>query len=130
MLQDRQFIGRIHRRRNVKQENPVIRRQSFKRYTGYGINFLRFRPFLEAEIKAAGYGAMQDVNKNMQSDFQDVLKEVKQSEQYDETMNFNREKESNKKDLHQQKLDLEREKMVRRFAELPFHKTFVSRGLF
>ena len=67
---------------------------------------------LEAEIKAAGYGAMQDVNKNMQSDFQDVLKDVKQSEQYADTMNFNQEKESNKKDLHQQKLDLEREKMV------------------
>lgn len=67
---------------------------------------------LEAEIKAAGYGAMQDVNKNQQSDFQDVLKDVKQSEQYADTMNFNREKETNKTDLHQQKLDIEREKMM------------------
>ena len=67
---------------------------------------------LEAEIKAAGYGAMQDVNKNEQSDFQDVLKDVKQSEQYADTMNFNREKESNKSNLGQQKLDLEREKMM------------------
>ena len=67
---------------------------------------------LEAEIKAAGYGAMQDVNKNQESDFQDVLKEVKQSEQYADTMNFNREKESSKTDLHQQKLDIEREKLA------------------
>ena len=67
---------------------------------------------LEAEIKAAGYGAMQDVNKNQQSDFQDVLKDVKQSEQYADTMNFNREKESSKTDLNQQKLDIEREKMM------------------
>jgi hypothetical protein len=67
---------------------------------------------LEAEIKAAGYGAMQDVNKNNESDFQDVLKDVRQSEQYADTMNFNRDKESNKTDLHQQKLDLEREKLV------------------
>ena len=67
---------------------------------------------LEAEIKAAGYGAMQDMNKNNQSDFQDVLKDVRQSEQYADTMNFNRDKESNKTDLHQQKLDLEREKLV------------------
>jgi hypothetical protein len=67
---------------------------------------------LEAEIKAAGYGAMQDVNKNQQSDFQDVLKDVKQSEQYADTMNFNREKESSKTDLSQQKLDIEREKMM------------------
>jgi len=67
---------------------------------------------LEAEIKAAGYGAMQDMNKNNQSDFQDVLTDVRESEQYADTMNFNREKESNKKDVHQQKLDLDREKMV------------------
>jgi hypothetical protein len=66
---------------------------------------------LEAEIKAAGYGAMQDINKNEQSDFQDVLKDVKQSEQYADTMNFNREKESSKSNLQQQKLDLEREKI-------------------
>lgn len=67
---------------------------------------------LEAEIKAAGYGAMQDVNKNEQSDFQDVLKEVRQSEQYTDTMNLNKEKESSRTNLHQQKLDLEREKMM------------------
>ena len=67
---------------------------------------------LEAEIKAAGYGAMQDVNKNEQSDFQDVLKDVKQSEQYADTMNFNRQKESSRSDLQQQKLDIEREKMA------------------
>jgi len=67
---------------------------------------------LEAEIKAAGYGAMQDVNKNNQSDFQDVLKDVKQSEQYAETMSFNRDKESTRTDLQQQKLDIEREKMT------------------
>lgn len=67
---------------------------------------------LEAEIKAAGYGAMQDMNKNEQSDFQDVLKEVRQSEQYTDTMNLNKEKESSRTNLHQQKLDLEREKMM------------------
>jgi hypothetical protein len=67
---------------------------------------------LEAEIKAAGYGAMQDVNENKQSDFQDVLKDVKQSEQYADTMNFNRQKESARTDLQQQKLDIEREKMA------------------
>ena len=67
---------------------------------------------LEAEIKAAGYGAQQDINQNLQSDFTDTLKEVKQSEQYMDTMNFNREKELTKKDLGQQKLDLEREKVI------------------
>ena len=67
---------------------------------------------LEAEIKAAGYGAMQDVNKNNESDFQDVLKDVRASEQYADTMNFNREKENSKSDFAQQKIDLDREKLA------------------
>jgi len=66
---------------------------------------------LEAEIKASGYGAQQDINENKVSDFTDSLKEVKQSEQYADTMNFNQTKESNKQDIHQQRLDLDREKM-------------------
>lgn len=67
---------------------------------------------LEAEIKAAGYGAMQDMDKNLQSDFQDVLKDVRDTEQYADTMNFNREKETNKAGLNQQKIDLDREKLL------------------
>jgi hypothetical protein len=67
---------------------------------------------LEAEIKSAGYGAMQDVNQNQQSDYMDALKQVQSSEQYKETMNFNREKESSKNSLAQQKLDIEKEKLM------------------
>ena len=67
---------------------------------------------LEAEIKAAGYGAQQDINQNSISDFQDTLNDLKQSEQYAETMNFNRDKEASRTDLHQQKLDIEREKIA------------------
>ena len=66
---------------------------------------------LEAEIKAAGYGAMQDVNKNSQSDFMDVLDQVKASEEYQDTMNFKRESESNKATIANRKLDLEQEKV-------------------
>jgi hypothetical protein len=66
---------------------------------------------LEAEIKSAGYGAMQDVNKNSQSDFMDVLDQVKASEEYQDTMNFKRESESNKATIANRKLDLEQEKV-------------------
>jgi hypothetical protein len=66
---------------------------------------------LEAEIKAAGYGAMQDLNQNKISDFQDVLKDVKQTEQYKQTMKFNEQKESNKTDFNDAKLNLEQEKL-------------------
>lgn len=67
---------------------------------------------LEAEIKSSGYGAMQDINQNQQSDYMDALKQVQDSEQYKETMGFNREKEVSKNNIAQQKLDIEREKLI------------------
>ena len=67
---------------------------------------------LEAEIKSAGYAAQQDINQNQESDYVDALKDVRASEQYQDTMNFNREKETNKQTLAQQKLDLDREKLL------------------
>jgi hypothetical protein len=55
---------------------------------------------------------MQDINKNEESDYVDALKVVKDSEQYQDTMNFNREKESSKSNIAQQKIDLDREKLM------------------
>jgi len=40
----------------------------------------RQRDILVAEIKAAGYGSMADVNKNQISDYADAMKEIRQSE--------------------------------------------------
>lgn len=68
---------------------------------------------LEAEIKAAGYAAQQDLNANQQSDYLDVLDRVQKTEQYQDTMNLNREKESNRQTIAQQKMELEREKLNR-----------------
>ena len=66
---------------------------------------------LEAEIKAAGYGAQQDINQNQESDFKDSLDNIHKRESYQSTMNFNREKEGNRTNLAQQKLDLEKQKL-------------------
>lgn len=66
---------------------------------------------LAAEIKSAGYGAMQDLNANNQSDYLDVLDRVQKDEAYQDTMNFNREKEGNKRNIEQQKVDLEKERL-------------------
>jgi len=66
---------------------------------------------MEAEIKAAGYGAMQDVNQNQQSDFMDVLQQVKSSEEYQDTMSLKREAENNKTSVANRKLDLEQQKI-------------------
>lgn len=71
----------------------------------------RRNQLLIAEIKASGYGAMQDINANQQSDFLDAMDRIKQSEEYRDTMNFERSKEASKDSQFREKMNLEREKM-------------------
>jgi hypothetical protein len=66
---------------------------------------------LEAEIKAAGYGSMQDINQNMESDYVDAMKNIRKQEEYQQTMNFKREQEVNKNMQMGQKNSIEREKV-------------------
>jgi hypothetical protein len=72
----------------------------------------RQRDLLVAEIKASGYGAMQDFNQNQQSDFVDQMDKIKQSEQYGEQMSLQREKQANENLRENQKLQIEREKLA------------------
>jgi len=67
---------------------------------------------LEAEIKASGYGSMQDLNENKLSDFQDSLQNIQKSEQYAQTMDMNRQKETAKATQTREKLIVEREKIA------------------
>jgi hypothetical protein len=71
----------------------------------------RQRDILVAEIRAAGYGSMSDVNKNEQSDYADAMKEIRQTEQYQEQTSLERMKESNKNMQNSAKNDIEREKI-------------------
>jgi hypothetical protein len=64
-----------------------------------------------AEIRAAGYGSTMDINQNQESDYMDALKDIRQTEQYQQTMNFKREQEVNKTSMNQQKLTIDREKI-------------------
>ena len=64
-----------------------------------------------AEIRASGYGAMQDVNQNQISDFQESMKDIRESDRYREQMNVKREQEVNKTAMHKDKMDIEREKL-------------------
>jgi hypothetical protein len=66
---------------------------------------------LEAQIRSAGYGAMQDVNQNLQSDYMDYLDRMEKSDQYAETMNLNREKEISKQMAHRDKMNIEQQKL-------------------
>ena len=65
----------------------------------------------EAEIRSAGYGSMMDINKNQQSDYLDALKHIQGQENYQQTMNFEREKEINKNSQTSEKHNIDREKL-------------------
>jgi hypothetical protein len=71
----------------------------------------RQKDILVAEIRASGYGAMMDLDQNKQSDFSDSMKEIRQSEQYREQMNFKREQEVNKSAMNSQKMEIERDRL-------------------
>ena len=71
----------------------------------------RRRDILVAEIRAAGYGAGSDVNENQISDYKDAMTDIKDTEQYQEQANLQRDKESNRMVIQSQKNQLEREKL-------------------
>jgi len=71
----------------------------------------RQRDILVAEIRAAGYGSMADLNKNEMSDYADQMKEIRSSEQYQEQTSLQREKQVNENMRQSQKMDIEREKL-------------------
>jgi hypothetical protein len=66
---------------------------------------------LESQIRSAGYGSMADINQNQQSDYMDALDRIQETENYQQTMNLNREKETNKSIQTREKLAVEREKI-------------------
>jgi len=71
----------------------------------------RRKDILVAEIKSAGFGAMQDINQNQQSDYMDSLAQIQKSDQFQETMNLQNSKESNRMTNDRDKAQIEREKM-------------------
>ena len=64
-----------------------------------------------AEIRAAGYGSMSDVNENKVSDFQDAMKDIRETTQYREQANLKRTELTQKGILEQSRLNVEREKI-------------------
>jgi hypothetical protein len=71
----------------------------------------RQRDILVAEIRAAGFGATQDINQNQMSDFTDSMRDIQKSEQFTSQMSLERQKESNRMSADGQKNQLEREKL-------------------
>jgi hypothetical protein len=71
----------------------------------------RQKDILIAEIRAAGMGSMVDLNQNQQSDYLDAMKDIKDSEQFQDQMSLQREKETNRMNNDSQKNQIEREKI-------------------
>ncbi len=72
----------------------------------------RRKDLLVAEIKASGYGAMQDINQNLQSDFLDNMDKIKKSEQYQQTIDIQQQKANDNRSQQTQKMNLKREEMA------------------
>jgi len=71
----------------------------------------RRKDLLVAEIKAAGYGAMQDIDKNLQSDFRDTMDDIRKRQEFQDTMSFDQTKLNSNVQHQQEKLNIEREKI-------------------
>jgi hypothetical protein len=66
---------------------------------------------LEAQIKAAGYGSMQDINQNLQSDYADQMDIIRKSDEFQQTMGLKQQVQSDKEMNTREKLAIEREKI-------------------
>jgi hypothetical protein len=64
-----------------------------------------------AEIRAAGYGSAADINQNQVSDYQDAMKDIRQSTQYREQMDMKREQSVSKTSMENNRLAVEKEKI-------------------
>ena len=65
-----------------------------------------------AEIRSAGFGSQSDLNENKQSDYQDAMKDIKETTQYREQMNFKRQESATKSVQENARLGVEREKIA------------------
>jgi len=85
-----------------------------------------------AEIRAAGYGAAVDVNENELSDYQDAMKDIRDTEQYQDQTNLQRDKDSNRMTIDREKNNIEREKIQaqKEIAEKQLQIAMVNKNKF
>ena len=69
------------------------------------------KDILIAEIRAAGYGSMMDINQNEQSDYQDAMADIRKTDQYQQQTQMQREKQANDMIKHNQKMSIEEQKI-------------------
>lgn len=72
----------------------------------------RQRDILVAEIRAAGYSGSVDLNQNERNDFLDNLDRIQSERQYSQAMDLNTTKETNRVNLENEKINLQKQKMA------------------
>lgn len=70
------------------------------------------KDILVAEIRASGFGAMQDINENKQSDFIDNMEKIKKSEQYETVTDIQQQKANDNRSQHSDKMNIKREELA------------------
>ena len=71
----------------------------------------RQKDILIAEIRAAGYGSMVDLDKNNQNDYRDEMSDIRKTEQYNQQTNIQRQKLSDDMVKHSQKMTIEEQRI-------------------
>ena len=72
----------------------------------------RQKDLLVAEIKAAGYGSAVDINKNMVSDYQDAIKEIRRSNEFQQQMDLKNKDLGIRETMNNERTAIEREKLA------------------
>tara|TARA_R110000772_G_scaffold96283_2_gene194742 strand:- start:615 stop:3371 length:2757 start_codon:yes stop_codon:yes gene_type:complete len=65
-----------------------------------------------AEIRSAGFGAQVDINQNQVSDYQDAMKDIRETTRFQEQTNLKRDEMAMKGTMESAKLQVEREKIA------------------
>jgi hypothetical protein len=84
----------------LKQDHEALEKEKDRR-----------KDILVAEIRAAGYGAMQDKDENMRNDFLDAMDEIRQREEFKAMTDIKQQDMNNKMSIANDKNDIEREKL-------------------
>ena len=103
------------RNKELQQSEAEARQKELQMENDHDFKMLESKNrnnLMTAEIKAAGYGAQQDIDQNLQSDFTDTMEDIKQTEQYQSSLNFDEKKEGNKTNIANRKLDIEEKKLA------------------
>ena len=65
-----------------------------------------------AEIRSAGFGATSDINQNQVSDYQDAMKDIRDTTRFQEQTNLKRDELAMKNTMESERLKVEREKIA------------------